>query len=71
MIYNESKTLNNGVEIPVLGLGVYNSGDETAKQSKLPLTLVTDILILLNFILMKQMLQKELNIAVLTVKKFL
>lgn len=29
MIYIERKTLNNGVEIPVVGLGVYNSGSET------------------------------------------
>ncbi len=39
MIYNESKTLNNGVEIPVLGLGVYNSGDETAEAVKTALNL--------------------------------
>ena len=39
MIYNESKTLNNGVEIPVLGLGVYNSGHETAEAVKTALNL--------------------------------
>lgn len=31
MAYTMSKVLNNGVEIPVLGLGVFNSGQETAK----------------------------------------
>lgn len=31
MAYTQSKTLNNGVEIPVLGLGVFNSGAETTK----------------------------------------
>ncbi len=29
MVYIETKTLNNGIEIPVVGLGVYNSGSET------------------------------------------
>ena len=29
MVYIEKKTLNNGLEIPVVGLGVYNSGSET------------------------------------------
>lgn len=29
MAYTKSKKLNNGVEIPVLGLGVFNSGSET------------------------------------------
>lgn len=27
MAYTQSKVLNNGVEIPVLGLGVFNSGE--------------------------------------------
>lgn len=31
MLYNKNKTLNNGVKIPILGLGVYNSGEETAQ----------------------------------------
>lgn len=30
MAYTQSKVLNNGVEIPVLGLGVFNSGEETS-----------------------------------------
>lgn len=34
MIFNKTKILNNGVEIPVIGLGVYNSGEETTQAVK-------------------------------------
>lgn len=34
MAYTKSKMLNNGVEIPVLGLGVYGAGTETANAVK-------------------------------------
>ncbi len=37
MVHTVNKVLNNGVEIPVLGLGVYNSGDETASAVRMAL----------------------------------
>lgn len=37
MDYLHTKTLNNGVEIPVLGLGVFNSGKDTANAVRFAL----------------------------------
>lgn len=37
MDYMHTKTLNNGVEIPVLGLGVFNSGKDTANAVRFAL----------------------------------
>lgn len=39
MIHNKYKKLNNGTQIPILGLGVYNSGKETAQAVKTALEL--------------------------------
>ena len=34
MVYNKSIILNNNIKIPILGLGVYNSGKETTVAVK-------------------------------------
>ena len=49
--------LNNGVEIPRLGLGVYQTpiGETTFRAVRYALKLVIDILILLGYTVMKGM----------------